>query len=81
MVGGSEVNDVIGGNTINFGDAVPQKLNDAIAIFNKFSESSIIIFSNYLKVPFFALATFWIFRTKTIQLRRAFNHQLAISWG
>lgn len=60
---GSEVNDVIGGTTINFGDAVPKKLNDAIEIFNKLVSQYYHIFQ-LLKVPFFAIATFWIFRKK-----------------
>ena len=60
---GNEINDVMGGNEINLGEGVPQKLNDAIGIFNTLLKQYYHIFQ-LLKIPFFALATFWIFRKK-----------------
>jgi len=60
---GTEVNDVMGGTSINLGEGVSQKLNDAIGILNKLILKYYHIFQ-LLKIPFFALATFWIFRKK-----------------
>ena len=48
---------------INLGNNVPQKLNDAVAIFNQLVAKYYHIFQ-LLKIPFFALATLWIFRKK-----------------
>lgn len=62
-MGGNEISDVMGGNSVNLGEGVPQKLNDAVTIFNTFMKQYYHIFQ-LLKIPFFALATFWIFRKK-----------------
>lgn len=59
----TEIEDVLGGTKVNLGSGVPQKLNDAIEIFNKLVTRYYHIFQ-LLKIPFFALATFWIFRKK-----------------
>lgn len=61
--GGNEIEDILGGNSINLGENVPQKLNDAIAIFNELLNKYYHIFQ-LLKIPFFALATMWIFQKK-----------------
>lgn len=60
---GNEINDVMAGNSVNLGDGVPQKLNDAVEIFNTLIKQYYHIFQ-LLKIPFFALVTFWIFRKK-----------------
>jgi fatty acid desaturase len=60
---GNEINDVMGGTSINLGNGVPQKLNDAVGVFNELVKQYYHIFQ-LLKIPFFALATFWIFRKK-----------------
>jgi len=60
---GNEINDVMGGTSINLGNGVPEKLNDAIGIFNGLVKQYYHIFQ-LLKIPFFALATFCFFRKK-----------------
>ncbi|MFK7773857.1 MAG: hypothetical protein AB8F94_17030 [Saprospiraceae bacterium] len=62
-VSGNEINDVMGGTSVNLGENIPQKLNNAIGIFNTLVKQYYHIFQ-LLKIPFFALATFWIFRKK-----------------
>ncbi len=63
VTGGNQIDDVLSGNSINLGDSVPQKLNDAFAIFNELVSKYYHIFQ-LLKIPFFALATFWLFKKK-----------------
>ncbi|MFK8008651.1 MAG: hypothetical protein AB8H03_19995 [Saprospiraceae bacterium] len=59
----NEINGMMEGAKINLGEDVPQKLNDAVGIFNNLVKQYYHIFQ-LLKIPFFALATFWIFRKK-----------------
>jgi len=49
---GNEINDVMGETEINLGKGVPQKLNDAIGIFNTLVKQYYHIFQ-LLKIPFF----------------------------
>ena len=60
---GSEISDVMGGTEVNLGEGIPQRLNNAVGIFNTLMKQYYHIFQ-LLKIPFFALATFWIFRKK-----------------
>lgn len=60
---GNGFNDVMGGTAVDLGDDIPQKLSDAIGIFNNLIKQYFHIFQ-LLKIPFFALTTFWIFRKK-----------------
>jgi hypothetical protein len=60
---GNEINDVMAGTSINLGNGVPPKLNEAITIFNQLVLKYYHIFQ-IVKIPFFALATFWLFGKK-----------------
>ena len=51
------------GTSINLGNGVPPKLNEAITIFNQLVLKYYHIFQ-IVKIPFFALATFWLFGKK-----------------
>ncbi len=62
-VSGNEIDDVLSGTSINLGNNVPQKLNDAVTLFNQLVNKYYHIFQ-LLKIPFFAVATMWIFRKK-----------------
>lgn len=60
---GNEVNDYMTGTRINFGADINLRLNNAINILNSLITKYYHLFQ-LSKVPFFALATFLIFRKK-----------------
>ena len=60
ILNGTQINDPMNGSSINLENLLSDKGNDAFVIFNKMMNRYYHIFQ-LLKVPFFALATFWIF--------------------